>query len=195
MLIIPKEVFLTKGVGRHKEKLSSFELALRNAGIARFNIVSVSSIFPPGCKLVPRAQGLKKLEDGQIIFCVMSRNSTNEPNRLISASVGLAIPKEKQYYGFLSEHAAFGQTEKKAGDYAEDLAASMLSTTLGLDFDVDKNYDQRKEIWKISGKIVRTVNVTQSAEGDKNGLWTTVLAAAVFITRSEFELEGPEMRK
>jgi arginine decarboxylase len=195
MLIIPKEVFLTKGVGRHTEKLSSFELALRNAGIARFNIVSVSSIFPPGCKLIPRAQGLKKLHDGQIIFCVMSRNSTNEPNRLVSASVGLAIPKEKQYYGFLSEHSAFGQTEKKAGDYAEDLAASMLATTLGLDFDIDKSYDQRKAIWKISNKIVRTVNVTQSAEADKNGLWTTVLAAAVFITQSEFGPRVPETKK
>ena len=109
MLIIPKEVFLTKGVGKHTEKLSSFELALRNAGIARFNIVSVSSIFPPGCKLISRAHGLKKLQDGQVVFSVMSRNSTNEPNRLVSASVGLAIPKEKQYYGFLSEHSAFGQ--------------------------------------------------------------------------------------
>jgi len=195
MLIIPNQVFLTKGVGKHLEKLSSFELALRNAGIARFNIVSVSSIFPPGCKLIPRAQGLKKLQDGQVVFCVMSRNSTDEPNRLISASVGLAIPKEKQYYGFLSEHSAFGQTERKAGDYAEDLAASMLATTLGLDFDLDKNYDQRKEIWKISGKIVRTVNVTQSAKGDKNGLWTTVLAAAIFITQSEFRSRGPELKK
>lgn len=115
----------------------------------------------------------------------MSRNSTNEPNRLISASVGLAIPKEKKYYGFLSEHSAYGQTEKKAGDYSEDLAASMLATTLGLDFDVDKNYDMRKEIWKISGKIVRTMSSTQSAEGDKNGLWTTVIAAAIFITQAE----------
>ena len=185
MLIIPKEIFLTKGVGKHKEKLSSFELALRNAGIARFNLVSVSSIFPPRCKLIPRPQGLKKLHDGQIVFCVMSRTSTNESNRLISASVGLAIPKEKQYYGFLSEHSAFGQTEKKAGDYAEDLAASMLATTLGLDFDINTSWDQRKEIWKISGKIVRTVNVTQSAKGDKNGLWTTVLSAAIFITKSD----------
>ena len=190
MLIMPKQVFLTKGVGRHMEKLSSFELALRNAGIARFNIVSVSSIFPPECKLITRAQGMKKLQDGQIIFCVMSRNSTNEPNRLISASVGLAIPKEKKYYGFLSEHSAYGQTEKKAGDYAEDLAASMLATTLGLDFDVDKSYDMRKEIWKISGKIVRTMNITQSAEGDKNGLWTTVIAAAIFITQTELKKTG-----
>lgn len=180
MGIVPTKVFLTKGVGRHKEKLPSFELALRSAGIARFNLVSVSSIFPPGCKHISRGLGLQLLKDGEIVYCVMSRNSTDEPNRLISASVGLAIPHDRNQYGYLSEHQAFGQTEKKAGEYAEDLAAMMLATTLGIDFDVDKGYDEKKEIWKISGKIVRTMNVTQSAEGHKDGLWTTVLAAAIF---------------
>jgi arginine decarboxylase len=181
MSLIPKKVFLTKGVGKHKEKLSSFELALRSARIERFNLVNVSSIFPPGCKHITKSAGLKLLEDGQIVFTVMSRNSTNEPNRLISASVGLAIPMDKSHYGYLSEHSAYGQTEKKAGDYAEDLAAMMLAMTLGIDFDVDKSYDEKKETWKMSGKIVRTTNVTQSAQGDKNGLWTSVVAAAIFI--------------
>ncbi len=181
MIIVPKKLFLTKGVGKHKEKLSSFELALRSAYIEHLNLVQVSSIFPPGCKLIPRSIGLRVLEDGQIVFTVMSRNSTNEPNRLISASVGLAIPVDKTQYGYLSEHVAFGETEKKAGDYAEDLAATMLATTLGIEIDPDKSYDEKKEIWKISGEIVRTTNITQSAKGDKNGLWTTVVAAAIFV--------------
>jgi arginine decarboxylase len=189
MTLIPKRVFLTKGVGKHKEKLSSFELALRSARIERFNLVNVSSIFPPGCKLVKKSIGLKFLRDGQIVFAVMSRNSTNEPNRLISASVGLAIPMDRSHYGYLSEHSAFGQTEKRAGDYAEDLAATMLAMTLGIDFDVDKSYDEKKETWKMSGKIVRTTNVTQSAQGDKNGLWTSVVAAAIFIP-GENDLHG-----
>jgi arginine decarboxylase len=182
MAIIPKKVFLTKGVGKHKEQLSSFELALRNAKIANFNLVRVSSIFPPGCKLIPPKVGLRYLKDGQVVFTVMSSNATNEPNRLVSASVGIAIPNDRTKYGYLAEHKAFGQTEKKAGDYAEDLAATMLATTVGIDFNVDTSYDERKEIWKISGEIVRTMNVTQSAEGDKNGLWTSVVAAAIFIT-------------
>lgn len=181
MILIPKRVFLTKGVGKHKEKLSSFELALRSAGIERFNLANVSSIFPPGCKHISKSTGLSLLKDGQIVFTVMSRNSTDEPHRLITASVGLAIPMDKEQYGYLSEHSAFGQTEKRAGDYAEDLAATMLAMTLGIDFDVDKSYDEKKEIWKMSGKIVRTTNVTQSAKGDKNGLWTSVVAAAIFV--------------
>jgi arginine decarboxylase len=93
--LVPKSVFLTKGVGRHKEKLVSFEEALRSAGVAPFNLVRVSSIFPPGCKLISKQEGLKKLSHGQIVFCVMSDNSTNEPNRLLAASVGLALPSDK----------------------------------------------------------------------------------------------------
>jgi arginine decarboxylase len=179
--MVPKKVFLTKGVGRDKEKLTSFEKALRNAGIAQFNLVSISSIFPPGCKLISKSEGLKLLKPGQIVYTVISRNSTNEPHRLITASVGVAIPKDPNQYGYLSEHEGFGETEEKAGDYAEDLAATMLATILGLQFDPESSYDEKKEIWKMSGRIVKTTNITQSAIGDKNGLWTTVVAAAVFI--------------
>jgi arginine decarboxylase len=178
---IAKGIFLTKGVGKHREKLTSFELALRSAGIAEFNLVRVSSIFPPNCKLVPMQEGLKRLTPGQIVFTVMHENATNEPHRLIAASVGLAIPSNPAYYGYLSEHHSFGETDQKAGDYAEDLAATMLATILGVDFDPNVGYDERKDIWRMSDKIVTTRNVTQSAVGDRDGLWTTVVAAAVFI--------------
>ena len=177
---IPSKVFLTKGVGRHKERLTSFEMALRNADIARFNLVRVSSIFPPNCKFVTKASGLKRLSPGQITYCVLSQNASNEPHRLLGCSIGLAIPKNPDNYGYLSEHHSFGQKERTVGEYAEDLAASMLATILNVKFDPDKSWDEKKEQWKISGQIVHTRNVTQSAVGDKNGLWTTVLAAAVF---------------
>jgi arginine decarboxylase len=179
--LIAKEIFLTKGVGKHKERLTSFEMALRDAGIAAFNLVRVSSIFPPRCKLISKSQGLRRLKAGSIVFCVMSENTTNEPNRLIAASIGIARPKDPDGYGYLSEHHSFGQTEKIAGDYAEDLAAEMLATTLGVDFDPNQSWDEKREIWKISGGIVSTRNLTQSAIGDKDGLWTTVISAAVLM--------------
>ena len=181
MELIPKKVFLTKGVGVEKEKLTSFERALRNAGIAQFNLVEISSIFPPGCQLISKKEGLSYLKPGQIVYTVLSKNSTNEPHRLITAAVGIAIPKDKNQYGYLSEHKGFGETEEKAKDYAEDLAATMLATILGLEFDPDSSYDEKKEIWRMSGQIVKTTSIAQSAIGDKNGLWTTVVAAAVFI--------------
>jgi arginine decarboxylase len=180
-MFIPQSLFLTRGVGRHREQLASFELALRDAGVAEYNLVSVSSIVPPGCKLIPRSQGLQQLSPGQVVFSVIARQQTNEPNRLISASIGVAIPNDPTQYGYLSEHHAYGMKGKVAGDYAEDLAAQMLATTLGIEFDVDKSYDEKKEIWRISGKIVRSLNMTKSAEGDKDGLWTTVMAAAILL--------------
>lgn len=181
-LILPRNVFLTKGVGVHREKLASFEGALRAAGIAAFNLVRVSSIFPPHCRILPRTRGLKMLTPGQVAFVVMSDNATCEPHRLLSASVGIAVPKDTSKYGYLSEYHSFGEREERAGEYAEDLAAQMLATTLGVQFNADTSYDERKEIWRISGEIVRTHNVTQSAIGNKNGLWTSVVAAAVLVT-------------
>ena len=181
-IMVPKEMFLTKGVGRQRRKLESFELALKDAGIEKQNLVRVSSIFPPNCKVISQKKGIEKLSPGQVCYCVLSENSTNEPNRLIASSIGLAIPYDKtSHYGYLSEHHSFGETETIAGDYAEDIAASMLAATLGIEFDEDKNWDDRKELWRMDGRIVQTRNISQSALGDKKGLWTTVLAAAVFI--------------
>jgi len=179
MLYVPKRMFFTKGVGTHKEELRSFELALRDAKIEKCNLVQVSSILPPHCKIASINEGLKEVYPGMITYVVLSRCSSNEPHRLIAASVGCAIPTDKNAYGYLSEHHAYGQTDKIAGDYAEDLAAAMLASTLGIEFDEDKGWDQKKEVYRISDKIVRTTNITQSAIV-KNG-YTTVIAAAVFL--------------
>jgi arginine decarboxylase len=179
--MVPKKLFFTKGVGKHKEKLESFEFALRSAGIEKFNLVRVSSILPPECKIVSREKGLKELEAGQIVYCVLSQNASNEPQRLLATSIGCAVPADRKNYGYLSEHHSFGESEEKSGDYAEDLAASMLASTLGIELDLNKSWDERKEVWKVSGKIVRTRNTTQSAIVPKDGRWTTVLSAAVFV--------------
>jgi arginine decarboxylase len=167
-------------VATHKEDLHAFERALRDAGIEKCNLVQVSGIFPPGYKLISKKRGLKELQTGAITFCVMSRCCSNEPRRLLASSVGLAIPADKKAYGYISEHHAFGRTEKETGDYSEDLAAAMLASTLGIDFDIDESWDEKKEIFKISGKIVSTRNITQSTIV-KNNWYTTVVAAAVFI--------------
>lgn len=179
--MIPTKVFFTKGVGVHKDKLASFELALRSAGIEKCNLVNVSSILPPNCKIISRERGLGLLNPGQITFCVLARNTTKEPNRLISAAIGVAMPKDSNNYGYLSEHRSFGEVAKKSGEYAEDLAATMLATTLGVPFDPEKAWNERKQVYKTSGHIFRTTHICQSAEGNKNGLWTSVVAAAVFI--------------
>jgi arginine decarboxylase len=178
---VPKKIFLTKGVGTHRERLAAFEMALRDARIARYNLVNVSSIFPPHCELIEAEEGLELLKAGQITFAVMSRLDTNEPSRLVAASIGVAIPKDPNQFGYLSEHHAYGQSDRTAGDYAEDLAASMLATILGVPFDPDTAWDEQRAQWQVSGKIVKTENITQTAEGQDDGKWVSVVTAAVLL--------------
>ncbi|MBN2477627.1 MAG: arginine decarboxylase, pyruvoyl-dependent [Pirellulales bacterium] len=179
--LIPSEAFFTKGVGKHRNRLQSFELALRAAGIQACNLVKVSSILPPRCKLISKNQGLDKLRPGEITYCVLAEAGTNEPSRLVGAGIGLAVPAKGDRYGYIAEHHGYGMAEPKLADFVEDMAATMLATTLGIEFDPETAYDERKEIYHMSGKIVRTRACVQTAEGHKNGLWTTVIAAAVFL--------------
>lgn len=180
LTLIPTKIFFTKGVGSHRDELRSFELALKDAGIEKLNLVHVSSIFPPNCKIIPKDEGIKLIAPGSIAFCVMARIATSEMRRLIAASIGCALPADKSRYGYLSEHHAYGQTDEVAGDFAEDMAASMLASTLGVEFDENANWDEKEQVFKISGEIVRTFNVTQSAVISAKG-YTTVLASAVLV--------------
>jgi arginine decarboxylase len=177
--LVPQKIFFTKGKGVHKEKLVSFEMALRDAGIAQQNLVRISSIFPPRCEMIERAEGVALLRPGQVVFCVLSEAETNEPGRRVGASVGVAIPKNRDHYGFISEHHAFGQATKEMGDYAEDLAAQMLATVLGAPFDPDEAWDERKEQWRLSGHVVHSRNHTCVTTGPESGEWVTVVSAAV----------------
>ncbi|HDP98461.1 MAG TPA: arginine decarboxylase, pyruvoyl-dependent [bacterium] len=178
--MVPTRVFLTKGVGRHKYQLKSFEEALRKAGVAQQNLVQVSSILPPKCKIVPREQGLKSLVPGQITYCVMARSDTNEHGRIIASSVGIAVPKDRSNWGYISEVHGHGMNQQEAADMSEDLAADMLGTTLGLEVDPNQDWSEKEQVYKASGLIIRTSNITQTARGQK-GLWTTTVAIAMLL--------------
>jgi arginine decarboxylase len=187
--LVPKNMFFTKGVGCHRNKLQSFEAALRNAGVEKCNLVTVSSIFPPECTIIPREKGVSLLKPGQITFVVMARESTNEPNRFIAAAIGLARPKNRVEYGYISEHHGYGETMRKAADFAEDLAATMLASTLGIELDPNAAWDERKQVYKVDQKnqfVSRSI--AQSAKGHKDGLWTTVVALAVMILAEKADL-------
>ncbi|MCF7854077.1 MAG: arginine decarboxylase, pyruvoyl-dependent [Candidatus Pacebacteria bacterium] len=175
-------MFFTKGVGFHRNKLQSFELALRDAGVEKCNLVQVSSIFPPDCKIVSRDVGEQELKAGQITFVVMARESTDEPHRQLCAAIGLARPKNKTQYGYISEHHGFGQTMKQAADFAEDLAATMLGSTLGIEVDPDAAWDERKKVYKVgANRQFVSRSIAQTTRGHKDGLWTTVVAMAVML--------------
>ena len=180
--LVAKRMFFTKGVGTHRNELQSFELALRDAGVEKCNLVTVSSIFPPKCKMIARNDGAEALQAGQITFVVMAKQVTNEPGRMISAAVGMAQPKDREQYGYISEHHGYGQTQRKAADFAEDLAATMLASTLGIDMDADQAWDERKNYYKVDHRhTFVSRSIAQTARGHKDGLYTTVVALAVML--------------
>lgn len=181
MFPIPKSIFLTRGIGRHRQRLSAFEHALRDADIEQQNLVTVSSILPPHCELITRAAGISALSPGEITFCVLARAETNEPGRWIAAGIGLARPKDIAHYGYISEHHAFGMTETETGDYVEDLAATMLASTLGIEFNPDAAWNERKRVYEMSDLIVDTQSIAAAAQGASQGDWTCVVATAVFL--------------
>ena len=178
--LVPTKIFLTKGVGRSKYQLNSFEQALRKAGVAQLNLVQVSSILPPKCRIISQEKGLKLITPGAISFCVMARSDTNEHGRLVASSVGVAVPKDSDKWGYLSEVHDHGMNSRQAGDLAEDLAAGMLGTTLGMEFDPNKAWSEKEQAYKSSGLFIRTTNVTQTAKGQE-GMWTTTVALAMFL--------------
>lgn len=180
--MIPRRMFFTKGIGYHRDRLISFELALRSAGVEICNLVMVSSIFPPDCKIISRTKGTAALHPGQVTFCVMARECTNEPNRLISAAIGLARPKNAHQYGYISEHHGFGHTAPKAADLVEDLAVTMLGSTLGVDVDVDHAWDENQQVYKVgANRQFISQSIAQSARGHKDGLFSTVVAMAIML--------------
>jgi arginine decarboxylase len=178
--LLPTKVFLTKGVGRHKYRLKSFEEALRVAGVAQQNLVQVSSILPTKCKMISREKGIVSLVPGEISFCVMARADTDEHGRLVASSIGVAVPKDSSNWGYLSEVHGHGMNSQQAGDMAEDLAAGMLGTTLGMELDPDTAWSEKEQAYKSSGLFIRTTNITQTAKGQKS-LWTTTVAIAMFL--------------
>jgi len=179
-VLVPTKVFLTKGLGRHKYQLKSFEEALRTAGVAQQNLVQVSSIVPPKCKMISRDNGLKKLKPGEICYCVLARSDTDEHGRIVASGIGVAVPRDRTQWGYLSEVHGYGMNQQTAADMAEDLAAGMLGTTLGLEVDPNKAWSEKEQVYKSSGLIIRTTNITQTARGQQD-LWTTTVALAVFL--------------
>jgi arginine decarboxylase len=111
---------------------------------------------------------------------VLARTETDEPGRRIHSSIGLARPADPAMYGYISEHHGFGMTREQSGEYAEDLAATMLASTLGIEFDPDAAWNERRNVYQTSNLIIGSSSITAAAEGDERGRWTCAIAVAVF---------------
>ena len=125
--------------------------------------------------------GNKMLHPGQVVPVVLARSESNKPETLVSSGIGIAIPRNRNDYGYLSEHHTIGMNENQMEDYVEDLAAEMLATTYGLEFDPDASWDEKRELWNIDNRIVETKSIVETSKTDSSDKWTTVVCAAVLI--------------
>lgn len=105
--MIPKEFFITSGKAASPvSELNAFDLALKKAGIAQCNLVSVSSILPLGCKERKR----RKITAGAITYAVIARMDGDEGTTI---GAGIAWTWEKNgKYGLVAE--AHGYMDSKA---------------------------------------------------------------------------------
>ncbi|MCX2818721.1 hypothetical protein EGH25_05065 [Haladaptatus sp. F3-133] len=152
-MYVPSEVFFVSGVGRHTARVASFEHALRDAGIEPYNLVTVSSIFPPDTDKVEPHEGVEALEAGQVVHAVLGRETATdgEPR----AAVGVAHPDG-------DGHGYFVEGDGVTGDEAETLAREMVETS------------------ETTGDVARSFNVEASATADGDG-YVTAVAVAVLV--------------
>jgi len=155
--LVPKKLFFTKGIGIADDPLLSFEYALRDARIEKFNLVAVSSIVPPNIKIVSIEEGLKHLKAGEVVFCVMSRFTSNKKGKEIFSSIGVALPEKKNVNGYITEYHGF--YSRKEEGHAKEMAKLMLESNLKV---------KAKENFEIFNKA-------------KVKKCTTVISAAIFI--------------
>ena len=155
---------------------------LRDAGIAGTNLVLISSIFPPQAKLISRKEGLKKIKrlDKFYLQFIQKIKQMNHIEYVLHLWVLLNQKTSLDMDIFLNTNL-LDKMKLQAGDYAEDIAAQMLASSLGIPFDADKAWNEKRQQWSISGEIYKTHNITQTTKGDKDGKWTTVFAAAVLL--------------
>lgn len=163
---VPKKIFFTNGTGSHKEPLEAFHFALKDAGIEKYNIVNVSSIIPPFCEVIDTERGLQELKTGQILFCVMARETSNQKDKIIGASISCAFLKNQNVLGYIAEHHSTECTsEKSLSEYTEKLATSLLSL----------------KIETLNHHQINVITTTQVAKVQEDRLHTDVIAAAVFL--------------
>ncbi|MCU0287884.1 MAG: arginine decarboxylase, pyruvoyl-dependent, partial [Acidobacteria bacterium] len=152
---LPRFIFFVKGKGTHPVELISFNLALRDAGIENYNLVPVSSICPPGCRIISPIEGIKLLSPGEIVFCVLARQQTNIPGQTFGAAIGAAIPPGNQHCGYIGEYCTNDKEEGEMGEIVQRTAAQMLAGKLNLPINNEIHWEEQKQFYLTTGKIAK----------------------------------------
>jgi arginine decarboxylase len=183
MPIIPTRFFFVKGVGTHEKDMRAFEEALRDAGVHMCNLVKISSVIPPGCKRISTEEGKRRLRPGSVIHAVIAESQTNEPGQLVGAAIGMAQPKGRERFGYLTEvESAIGREAEDLQQDVEEMALENLVTEMGFKFDGDKIMRRGKKNYDIRGNKIAVDSIVETARGEEGNKYTVVFVAAIMLT-------------
>ena len=82
------KIYLTTGKGEGPTPLAAFDAALRDAGVANYNLICLSSVIPPHSEIVPTKFAPPGDEYGHRLYVVMARHDTQQRGETAWAALG-----------------------------------------------------------------------------------------------------------
>lgn len=127
---VPKHYAFVKGAAEGTSQLNAFDNALLEAGIANFNLIKVSSILPPACK----QSFFFDLPKGMLLPIVYSSYGSNKKNEIVSATVGVGIPKDFEISnGLIMEFASTSNKSESEKIVSLMITEGMVNRNIKLD--------------------------------------------------------------
>ncbi|HVA10934.1 MAG TPA: pyruvoyl-dependent arginine decarboxylase [Candidatus Dormibacteraeota bacterium] len=128
------KIHLASGVGTGPTKLSAFDSALNNAGVANYNLIRLSSIVPPETEVICHDKtipaGSMPGKWGDRLYVVMAEKRVDRPNAEAWAGIGW-VQDKKTGKGLFVEHD--GQSRKAVQrDITQSLEALMATRNVNL---------------------------------------------------------------
>lgn len=112
---LPEVVVLSAGHAEGITPLNAFDNALLAAGVGNLNLIRVTSIIPPGARVVKLveswpAQLKKYLRPGMLVPAVYEYIVSQKPGQLITAAIGAGLPVNVKQNGVIVEYKCVGET-------------------------------------------------------------------------------------
>jgi arginine decarboxylase len=157
---------------------------MRQAGVAECNLVKVSSILPPGTRIISRDEGVGLLRPGNIVFAIIAQAETDEPHQRITPAIAWANPDRRGMPGYIAEveeDLCHGKTDRTAADEVGEEAITILAEKLRTKVDPKQKWDRRKTSTRIGSTNVETGWLAASIEGPEERDGEKQFAAAIVL--------------
>ena len=119
----PDAYFFAQGASEGYMPLNAFDGALLASGVGNTNLVKMSSIVPPGARLIEPAT----IPYGALVPVAYASITSSIKGQTISAAVAAAFPEDEAMPGLIMEYSATGPS-----DEIEQICCDMAVHGLGM---------------------------------------------------------------